>query len=506
MRKTLNASLTALLAVTFTIISLQIASAQCSLAVTANVNLSLSPTTCTATLTPTQVLVSQNCPGGNLVFQAFLGGTWVTNPTFTYAHVNQTISYRVRDLVSGTFAQGSLLVQDKSAPVILCGAPVTVNCGQSCNIALSPAYSDCDPNLIKSYVETVTTLPCFSPTQKSITRTYKATDAGGNTATCNWTITVPRSPLTAIVFPAHVTLQVNGSDCSPWCENTANLPAPSPTVSSGTYGAGAPTLGGVAITATKNPTSGCNGTCVPDCAVNTTYADALTTICGTNRRIDRTWTVTSVCGGSTSFVQRISVFTDGNTTCGQLCYRATSLTHTLPTASTVRFQWTAALGCPKRYLVYYRFKALGVWTSWMNTTTTGTFINVTKPTGTTQGEFYVVTECNGVNSTPSSSYGFIMLPLDDVIDRNADGAPAESAPSLFPNPAASTVYLDLKTPSTVSGTLKLFTSDGRMLSEQELPAGTLQVELDVSNQPEGLYICQVRFGEKMLWERVVVAR
>ena len=484
------------------------ANAQCSLAVLANVNAALSGATCTYTPTVAAVLVSQNCPGGSLVVEAYITGVWVTNPTFTYSNVNQNYQYRVRDLVSGNFAVGFIRIQDKTAPVITCGLPVTIYCENSCAALPSPTVNDCDPNCSLTYTESAISFSCASTKLKSINRVFKATDAGGNTATCAWTYHINRRPASSIVFPASLTLSVNGTDCSPWCENAANNPSPSPSGSAAQFAPGVPTINGVPITSTLNPTAGCNGICVPGCSFNVSYSDVVTVLCGSNRRISRTWTVSSACSSTVTYVQTINIYTDGNTSCGQACSPPTNLTHQLPSNTTARFLWTAPSSCVVRYQVQYRFKVGGIWGAWTTTTTTTTNLLVTRPPGAVQGQYTVTTVCNGVSSAVSTTYDFLMNAFQATTERSDEATTLPAVgidaqlPVIWPNPTQGEVHIDMGKALAEPGLLTILTIDGRLVSTQPLPTGTQQAVVDLSNQPDGFYLFRLQIAQEVMTERV----
>ncbi len=490
------------------------ANAQCTLAVFANVNASLSGATCTYMPSVASVLSSQNCPGGALVVEAFLGGAWVTTPVFNYTHVNQTYLFRVRDLVSGNSAVGNIKIQDKTAPVITCGSAINVNCENSCATLPGPTVNDCDPNYALTYTLTDITQPCASTNLRVIRRTYKATDAGGNTATCIKTYNIVRRTTDMIVFPAGLTLSVNSTDCSPWCENSAGNPAPAPTSSAAQFKTGVPTINGVPLAPTLNPTAGCNGICVPNCGFTVTYNDVVTTICGSNRRINRTWTVSSACSSTVTYVQTINIYTDGNTSCGQACLAPSGLTYQLPSSTTVRFLWTAPSSCVVRYQVQYRFKTIGgAWGAWFSTTSTTPSLLVTRPVGALQGEYKVNTVCNGVSSPVSATYSYLVGGFfHEATDRSENDTDIEPAttgaetkfPLIWPNPAQGEIHVDLGEALTEPGTMTILTIDGRLVFVQPLPPGTQQASIDLSNQPDGLYLVQVQIAGKVTTERVAL--
>jgi hypothetical protein len=482
----------------------------CSPSVLSEVVYSFGPGSCLITPTLSQVLASGNgCPVNNLVLQAYVNSNWVSSPSFAYASLNQTIQFRVLHQPTGNAAYGVFKFRDVQLPVLTCPPNATVNCETSCNLAYTPTYSDCDPTLITSTSDNTTIFSCSS-TLRNIERTFSAIDDAGNLGTCKMTISIASRPISQVVFPPHVTLQVLGTDCSPWCDAAPGRPAPSTSAVPLLYMPGVPTMLGKPLAQVQNNNNGCNGECVPDCNIAVSYTDAVVTICGTNRRIDRTWTV-SRCSTTSTFIQRIRIFTDGNTNCGQLCYRPTSLSHSFVAAGQVRFNWVASLGCPVRYKVYYRFKVNGVWNAaWTISYTTTNYLNVSIPFGATDAQYYLVTECNGTNSTVTSTYSCVLPNFTGNIadwdngDKGGGNGLAQTDMEAWPNPTTGLLNMDLGEALLEEGRIRVLALGGTLISEQVIPVGTRQFELDLSNQVAGIYVCEVLLDGRVVTKKVVV--
>ena len=81
-------------------------------------------------------------------------------------------------------------VVDNSAPVITCPASLTIECDASNAPAATgsaTATDNCDNAPVISFADSITSSSC--PDASTITRTWTATDACGNSADCNQTIT-----------------------------------------------------------------------------------------------------------------------------------------------------------------------------------------------------------------------------------------------------------------------------------------------------------------------------
>ncbi len=146
----------------------------------------------------------------------FNGSTVVadsTNATLTLADVSvanqgnySVIAYNAAG--AATSAAASLTVNDITPPNITCPTNVTVQCDAGVplpDISGVTATDARDPGPVVTYVGDTSTGTC----PKTITRTYKATDASGNMATCAQTITVHDTTPPTIGCPPAVTVTCN---------------------------------------------------------------------------------------------------------------------------------------------------------------------------------------------------------------------------------------------------------------------------------------------------------
>jgi hypothetical protein len=162
-------------------------------------------------------------------------------------------------------------VSDGLAPSISCPAPVTVTCTSlipAVNLGDVSASDNCGTPT-KVFVGSATSdSTCVN--RKTVTRTYRATDAAGNSSTCTHVITVfDNAQPTFTSVPAHVTVQCNS----------------------------VPAVG------TASATDGCGGT------VNVVYNGQSTTsgACPDAYTLTRQWTATDVCGNTRTATQTITV-------------------------------------------------------------------------------------------------------------------------------------------------------------------------------------------------------
>jgi hypothetical protein len=79
-------------------------------------------------------------------------------------------------------------VFDTTDPEITCPADATFECDETVVFGMATATDNCDPAPVISYVDNETPGDC--PQEKTIVRTWTATDACGNSKSCDQTITV----------------------------------------------------------------------------------------------------------------------------------------------------------------------------------------------------------------------------------------------------------------------------------------------------------------------------
>lgn len=216
------------------------------------------------------VVASDNCAGVPSVTHI---GDVVSNMTCTDRFI-LTRTYRATDACgnSATCAQ-TITVFDNTPPTITCPANVTVACASNvppANINL-PTSDNCGGTVTVTNSDVIVNMTCAN--RFTINRTYTATDACGNTATCLQVITVFDNTPPLITCPANVTVQ-----CA------SQVPA--------------------ANTASVVTSDNCTGT-----VTVTVAADVITNMTCANRfTITRVYTATDVCGNSATCAQTITVF------------------------------------------------------------------------------------------------------------------------------------------------------------------------------------------------------
>ena len=223
---------------------------------------------------PGAVSSTDNC--GNAATITFVGDV-ISNQTCANRYT-VTRTYLATDGCgnTATCAQ-TITVFDNTTPSLTCPTGITVQCAAlvpAPNIALVTATDNCSGTATITHVgDVISNQTC--PNRYTVTRTYRATDLCGNSATCNQIITVFDDTPPSISCPVNLTVQ---------CANL--VPVPNIAL----------------VTATDN----CSGT-----ATITHVSDVITNqTCPNRYTLTRTYRATDLCGNSATCAQIITVFDD----------------------------------------------------------------------------------------------------------------------------------------------------------------------------------------------------
>jgi len=270
-----------------------------------NVQISVDPTpdgSCTVDLTPDMILEGPIPPGDillevlngiNVLYSGVNGVSFGGSP-----HLGQTLVVRATHIASGNKCWGTILIEDKAAPVCYSGE-VTLPCTADYNtVAYPDADDNCDLSPVVELVnETINTSTQCSPNggYVTVTRTFIAIDDSNNqSATCTQTIIIERPDY--VDFPNDILWE-----CTQYASysNITAATALHPTVK-------ALQVGTAEINATVITDPGVlanTGSGIPDgitgtyCNYQYTYAQQIIPVCGTSFKIVRTWTVLDWCTG-----------------------------------------------------------------------------------------------------------------------------------------------------------------------------------------------------------------
>lgn len=252
----------------------------CTMACNNSVNVSL-PASCEGTITYDMILEGGNNPAICLPNgpQAFvvtvmdLNGTPLpTSPIVTGDYIGQTLSVKIKHWSTGNVCWGSIVVQDKLAPLLTCPPDVTVSCTANTAAAATgtATASDCSDFSVTHYDVTQNN-GCNGSFVSVITRTWTATDEYNNTRTCHQIIRIAQPASTSVQWPP------NRDGFAAPAVNCVN-PNTNPS------NTGSPMINGQPI---PNGSGYCN--------MAVTYTDQTLPLCQNSYKILRTWTVVAWC-------------------------------------------------------------------------------------------------------------------------------------------------------------------------------------------------------------------
>ncbi|MEO6131464.1 MAG: T9SS type A sorting domain-containing protein, partial [Saprospiraceae bacterium] len=218
------------------------------------------------------VVATDNCGGAaSVIFVSDVTSNQTCANRFTV-----TRTYRATDACgnSATCSQ-TISVFDNTAPSINCPTNVTVQCASQVpvvNIAGVTSSDNCSGASTVTFVnDVITNQTCVN--RFNVVRTYRATDACGNSATCSQTIVVFDSTPPTIMCPANITVQ---------CASQV------------------PIANGSGVVASDNCGGGATVTLASDVITNQTCANRFI--------LFRTYRATDACGNSATCLQVITVF------------------------------------------------------------------------------------------------------------------------------------------------------------------------------------------------------
>ncbi len=222
---------------------------------------------CQAYITP-GMIVNETCTNTFRV-ELSKNGKYVPNP-FDGSYLSQLITVKVKDTLSGNSCWGTIYVEDKFPPRIICPEPITVFCNQTDYIIPEPIVIEKCTAVTKYLIsDVVTKYPCDSAFAGKRTLSYYYTDAFGNRSdTCQQCIYFKRiDPQVDIVWPRDTAFE---------CTDLDSVPS--------TLVTGVPLVGGHEI----YPSWGL-------CKIGMIYEDQILYGCPKTQKILRKWTYVDWC-------------------------------------------------------------------------------------------------------------------------------------------------------------------------------------------------------------------
>ncbi len=221
----------------------------------------------------------QSCPGDKMVTVMGANGLPIPNsPWVGAAYIGQTLTVKVTHVATGNHCWGSIKVEDKLAPVLIC-ENVTVACSETAfgpdDLGYPFAEDNCSYDVELEWSDIVTDYGCNDNQNLTavINRQWTATDDSGNTKSCVQYIYFERATLLDVVFPLNRDdLEAPALDCANANVNPSNT--------------GWPMVDGKPI--------------ANFCDLVVTSTEQSSSMCMGNLTILRTWTVLDMCSGTTT--------------------------------------------------------------------------------------------------------------------------------------------------------------------------------------------------------------
>ena len=127
----------------------------------------------------------------------------------------------------------------------------------------------------------------------------------------------------------------------------------------------------------------------------------------------------------------------------------------------------------------------------------GTLVSTDEdPTGLGAGIYdVIVTDANGC--TESLTIDFMTSVNDPEVVKNIQ---------IYPNPTTTQLFVNIDLPTIEDTQIQLFNLDGKLLLNNNISASQNQIELNVSNFANGIYVLKIAIGDDIVTKRVVVSR
>ena len=267
-----------------------------------NVQVSVDPATdgtCTVDLPADMVLEGDPVPGVDYQLDVMQGVNVLfsgINVVSFSAHdyLNGTLTVKAIDLNSGNSCWGTLTIEDKAAPEVICNT-VTISCADDFNnVPFPPAFDNCDLNLdVQIFDEYFVDNDICDDGQTVVMRGFIAIDDSGNESNgCYQSIIIERLD---VDFPNDIKWS-----CSQYADypNITDAAPVHPSVAAlEVLGQMTDATGITSASVLANTGSGIPTPDAEACMYGSSYADAVVETCGSTFKIVRTWTVLDWCSG-----------------------------------------------------------------------------------------------------------------------------------------------------------------------------------------------------------------
>jgi hypothetical protein len=195
-----------------------------TIACPANITLSNITNTCGAPATYSATATGIPAPTISYTFTgATTGSGSGTGSGSTFNVGVTTVTLTATNSCGTTNCSFTVTVNDTQNPVITCLAPVTVSCTGNVPAPAPSTVTATDncPGVVVTHVgDVISNQTCAN--RYTITRTYRATDAAGNTANCSQIITVNDQTAPVITCPANITVNSPVGSCNAVVNFTVN--------------------------------------------------------------------------------------------------------------------------------------------------------------------------------------------------------------------------------------------------------------------------------------------
>ncbi len=184
----------------------------CSVACNGQINVSLGRG-CQTTFTPD--MGAKNVNNSNI--QCFKAEVFdkhnlpIDSNTLTLKHLNQLLTYKVTETECNNSCWGTVLVEYKLGPQVVCPDDVTIDCNALEFVEVPLPDDVCAAVTLTLTSERMVNLSCDPDHQSQVTRTYTAVDDFGNRASCIHNIYLRRLQIEEIVFPTETKISCSDS-------------------------------------------------------------------------------------------------------------------------------------------------------------------------------------------------------------------------------------------------------------------------------------------------------